>query len=180
MKDILGILAIIIITLGLYYVFVYNRLQRLSNSVDEASSGIDIALLKRYDLISSLVETVKGYSKHELAVFSEVVAIRSNLESKRSVASQQMDEASSKLLAVVESYPDLKASEQFLNLQKNMTNVEEHLQASRRLYNRSVTELNNVIRVFPTSIIAKNHNLKPKELFVANVNLDSKQDIKFE
>ena len=90
-----------------------------------------------------------------------------------------MDETSGKLLAVVESYPELKASEQFLNLQKNMTNVEEHLQASRRLYNRSVTELNNVIRVFPTNIIANNHNIVAAKLFETSIDLASKDKITF-
>lgn len=179
MQEILRFLVIILIIFGLYYVFVYNRLQRLSNSVQEASSGIDIALLKRYDLISSLVETVKGYSKHESSVFKQVAEIRSNLDINREGASVQMDKATSQLMALVESYPDLKASAQFLNLQKNMTNVEEHLQASRRLYNRSVTELNNVIRVFPTNIIAKNHSIKSKELFVTEINLDNKTEIVF-
>lgn len=179
MQEFLGFLLIIIIILTLYYIFVYNRLQHLSNSVEEASSGIDIALLKRYDLISSLVETVKGYTKHELAVFKEVAAIRNNIDSNRAVASQQMDAAASKLIAVVESYPNLKASDHFLNLQKNMTNVEEHLQASRRLYNRSVTELNNVIKQFPTNIIAKNHQIGSKEFFATDINLDNKTEIVF-
>lgn len=179
MQEIVGFLVIILVILGLYYVFVYNRLQRLSNSVEEASSGIDIALLKRYDLISSLVETVKGYSNHERLVFKQVAEIRNNLQNDRENASLQMDAAASQLLAVVESYPDLKASAHFLNLQKNMTNVEEHLQASRRLYNRSVTELNNVIRVFPTNIIAKNHSIKSKKLFATNINLDEKAEIVF-
>ena len=156
MREVIIGVSILVVVLILYYVFVYNRIQRLSNSLEEASSGIDIALVKRYDLISSLVEVVKGYSTHESDVFNQVVAIRNNLETARDVASEQMDVASSKLVALVESYPDLKASEQYLNLQKNMSNVEEHLQASRRLYNRSVTELNNVVKQFPTSIIAKN------------------------
>lgn len=179
MQEVLGFLMIILIILGLCYIFVYNRLQRLSNSVQEASSGIDIALLKRYDLISSLVETVKGYSKHEREVFKEVAAIRNYLQTDRTTASEQMDETTGKLLAVVESYPELKASEQFLNLQKNMTNVEEHLQASRRLYNRSVTELNNVIRVFPTNIIANNHNIVAAKLFETSIDLASKDKITF-
>ena len=179
MQQFIGFLLIILTIFGLYYIFVYNRLQRLSNSVEEASSGIDIALLKRYDLISSLVEVVKGYSQHELAVFKEVATIRNNINTDRATASQQMDAASDQLIAIAESYPNLKASAQFLNLQKNMTNVEEHLQASRRLYNRSVTELNNVIKQFPTSIIAKNHHINSKELFATEINLHGKPEITF-
>lgn len=179
MRELLLGVALLVIVLILYYIFVYNRIVRLSNSLEEASSGIDIALVKRYDLISSLVEVVKGYSKHESDVFSQVVAIRNNLETARDVANEQMDVASSKLIALAESYPELKASEQYLNLQKNMSNVEEHLQASRRLYNRSVTELNNVVKQFPTSIIAKNHNIQARQLFATDANFQEKVEINF-
>lgn len=171
--------GVFLIVLGLYYIFVYNRLQRLSNNVEEASSGIDIALTKRYDLISSLVEVVKGYSKHENEVFKQVAAIRNNLNTARDVANEQMDQAQGKLIALAESYPELKASDQYLNLQKNMTNVEEHLQASRRIYNRSVTEINDVIKQFPTNFIANNHNITSKELFATDANINEKVEISF-
>lgn len=171
--------GLVVLLLVLYYIFVYNRLQRLQNSLEEASSGIDIALNKRYDLISSLVEVVKGYSKHESEIFESVAAIRNNLNTARDVANEQMEEASSKLIALAEGYPELKASDQYLNLQKNMSNVEEHLQASRRLYNRSVTELNDVIRSFPTNFIASNHNIKSKKLFATTTDIDSKVEVSF-
>lgn len=179
MRNVVIGIGVFIIFIVLYYVFVYNRLQRLINNTDEASSGIDIALNKRYDLISSLVNVVKGYSKHESEVFTQVAVIRNNLDTARDVANEQMDVASTKLIALVESYPELKASEQYLNLQKNMTNVEEHLQASRRLYNRSTTELNNVIRSFPTNFIAKNHNIVSRDLFMTDANVADKIEIEF-
>lgn len=174
-KVLIGFVFIIVILI-LYYIFVYNRLQRLSNSVQEASSGIDVALNKRYDLILNLVNVVKGYSLHEADLFSEVAAIRGNLDEDRDQANQQMNKAKDEMLLLVEAYPTLKANEQYLNLQKNMTNVEEHLSASRRLYNRSVTQLNNVISQFPTSIIAKNHNIMAKQFFSAQNNVEVKED----
>ena len=175
---ILGILLFIVL-IFLFYIFIYNRLQRLVNNVGEASSGIDIALLKRFDLISNLVEVTKGYTKHEAEVFRDVAAIRSNLNNAREIANEQMEVAIDKLNVIVENYPTLKASDQYLNLQKNLTNVEEHLQASRRLYNRSVTQLNNVIKQFPTSFIANNHNIKARELFGANGIGSEKPEVVF-
>ncbi|NLC55002.1 MAG: LemA family protein [Erysipelothrix sp.] len=175
---VIGLVSVLVLIL-IYYVVVYNKLQRLLNNAEEASSGIDIALNKRFDLITNLVEVVKGYSKHESEVFREIAAIRNNLVSARDIANEQMEVAVGKLSVVVESYPQLKASEQYLNLQKNMTNVEEHLQASRRLYNRSVTELNNVIRQFPTSFIAKNHAINSKDLFATSGDYSSKPELNF-
>lgn len=179
MREIMIAIAIVLVFILMYYIFVYNRLQRLVNNLEEASSGIDVALLKRFDLISSLVEVVKGYSKHEREVFTEITQIRNNISSNREVASEQMEKAISKLNVVVEAYPQLKASAQYLNLQKNLTNVEEHLQASRRLYNRSVTQLNNVIKQFPTSFIAKNHDISARELFAASGDFMGKPEVSF-
>lgn len=179
MQELMIGFGLFLVLILLYYIFVYNRLQRLVNSAAEASSGIDVALLKRYDLISNLVEVVKGYSKHESEVFTEIAAIRNNLDNARDVANEQMEVAMGKLSVLIENYPQLKASEQYLNLQKNLSNVEEHLQASRRLYNRSVTELNNVIKQFPTSFIAKNHDISARQLFAASGNFNEKPEVAF-
>ena len=179
MQEILITISLVLAIFILYYVFVYNRLQRLLNNVEEASSGIDVVLNKRYDLISNLLNVVKGYSEHEKEVFEKVAMIRNNLNTARDVANEQMQEVSDQIMLIVESYPQLKASEQFLNLQKNLSNVEEHLQAARRLYNRSVTQLNNAIKSFPTNIIAKNHNIKTKLLFATKADLQENVEIKF-
>lgn len=159
------IIGVIVVIIVLYYVASYNKLTRAKNAVLEANSGIDIALLKRFDLISDLVEVVKGYSKHEKELMIELTKIRSQVETTPLRANRNMDKLVEKLNVTIESYPDLKASEQYLNLQKNMANVEEHLQASRRLYNNNVTVYNNMTEQFPSSVIAKNHKFKKFTLF---------------
>lgn len=174
----LGVLLIILLLLAVgYYMAVYNKLIRLRNGSKEAESGIDIALLKRHDLISSLVETVKGYTKHESDVLEKLVKARSNLKTNKELADNQMDEVMTSINMSIEAYPDLKASEQFLNLQKNLSNVEEHLQASRRLFNANVRVYNDTIEQFPSSIIAKNHNFTLMSMFEADKDL-SKPEVK--
>ncbi len=168
----LGVLAIILLLIVIaYYMAVYNKLIKLRNGAKEAEAGIDIALLKRYDLISSLVETVKGYTKHESEVLDKLVKARSNLKGDKELADNQMDEVLTSINMSIEAYPDLKASEQFLNLQKNLSNVEEHLQASRRLFNANVRVYNDTIEQFPSSIIAKNHNFTLLNMFEVNKDL---------
>lgn len=168
----LGVLAIILLLIVIaYYMAVYNKLIKLRNGAKEAEAGIDIALLKRYDLISNLVETVKGYTKHESEVLDKLVKARLNLKGDKELADNQMDEVLTSINMSIEAYPDLKASEQFLNLQKNLSNVEEHLQASRRLFNANVRVYNDTIEQFPSSIIAKNHNFTLLNMFEVNKDL---------
>lgn len=176
---VIGLLILLILMFS-YYVIAYNRLQRLINNLEEASSGIDVALIKRFDLISNLVEVVKGYSTHEKDLFRDISKLRSNINDNRELANQQIESTIFRLEAVIENYPQLKASQQYLNIQKNLTNVEEHLQASRRLYNRNVTMLNNVIRQFPTSFIAKNHKIEARKLFAAPNNFKEKPKVNFQ
>lgn len=179
MKEfILAIIAIIIV-LGIYWIRKYNAFHRLVNNVEESSSGIDIALTKRFDLITNLVETVKGYTKHEEKILKEVTEIRTHLNSDRELAEEMMQDVSFQLLAVAEAYPDLKASEQFLSLQKSLNDVEEHLQAARRLYNRNVTELNVCVDQFPTNIIAKNMGVEKRVLFQADESKRENIDVNF-
>lgn len=159
------IVLTIIFLIVVFYISTYNKLTRAKNSVLESKSGIDIALLKRFDLITDLVETVKGYTKHEKELLEDLTKIRSQVQTSPSAANESMNTLVDKLNVTIESYPDLKASEQFLNLQKNMSNVEEHLQASRRLFNNNVTSFNNMTEQFPSSIIAKMHKFTKFTLF---------------
>ena len=159
----------IVVVIGLiWYVVVYNKFRRLVIEVKESSSGIDVALAKRFDLISNLVETVKGYAKHEKEVFEHISSIRNLLKQNRSEAKEEMDQALGRILMIVESYPELKANENFLALQASLVDVEEHLQAARRLYNRRVAELNVRIYQFPTNLIANSMNVKEEAFFAAN------------
>lgn len=171
----LGVLAILII----YYTSTYNKLTKAKNSVLEANSGIDIALLKRFDLITDLVEVVKGYSKHEVEILKSLTEIRSNIHKNPDVANGMLNDVVNKINMTIEAYPDLKASEQYLNLQKNMTNVEEHLQAARRLYNANVTAYNNLTEQFPSSFIANIHKFERENLFKTDVTNLEKPIVEF-
>ncbi|NLY62821.1 MAG: LemA family protein [Erysipelothrix sp.] len=163
------IVLVILAILALIVISTYNKLVRTKNSVEEAHSGIDISLLKRHDLITDLVQVVKGYTKHESQILEELVSIRSELSSNPDLANDHMNSIINRLNITIEAYPDLKASDQFLNLQKNIANVEEHLQASRRFYNNNVTNYNNLIEGFPSNIVANMFNYQPKELFKTDV-----------
>jgi len=163
--------AAIIALAALVIVGMYNSLVRGRNHVKESWAGIDTELKRRYDLIPNLVETVKGYAKHEREVFERVVEARSRaVASTGSPASQAEDEnllvgALKQLFAVVEAYPDLKASQNFLALQGQLAETEDRLQASRRLYNGNVREYNNRCEMFPTNILASMFHFERAEFF---------------
>ncbi len=150
----------ILVLLLLYAVGVYNRLVRLRALVKEAFSGITVQLRRRADLIPNLVETVQGYATHERAVFDEVTARRAEATQARSVeATAQADAAMTgllgRLIAIAENYPDLKANQNFLQLQDQLSSIEGELQGARRYYNATVRDLNSTIQSFPPVLIAR-------------------------
>ncbi|TXN34874.1 LemA family protein [Flagellimonas hymeniacidonis] len=155
----------------LLLIFVYNNLISKKNKVLEAFSSIDVIFKKRTDLIPRLVSTVKGYMKHERETLTEITKIREqiindNLDSdQRVVLENKMDGMLGKLNIAVEAYPDLKAGENFLQLQASLNEVEEQLSAARRAYNAAVNDFNNAIEMFPSNIIAKLMGYKQKLLF---------------
>ncbi len=160
----------IIIVVGFWLVANYNGLVKLRMRAKEAWSDIDIQLKRRYDLIPNLIETVKGYASHESNVFQKVTearvrAIATQGMAQKAQAENQLSEALKSLFAVSESYPDLKASTNFLQLQTELTDTEDKIQASRRFYNANVRDLNIQIQVFPTNLIAKQLGFSEMELF---------------
>ncbi|QIK70600.1 LemA family protein [Erysipelothrix sp. HDW6C] len=159
----LAIIGIIVIM----YIGFYNRVKRLNIEMQEASSGIDVALSKRFALIPNLVNTVKGYMEHEKRVLELVVTKRNEALINRDTYNEQMNEVVNRVLAIAEAYPDLKADTQFLNLQKALVDVEEHLQAARRLLNRKVAELNTAISTFPGTLFNATVKMKPGVFFEA-------------
>ena len=172
------ILGIVIVIPLFWLIGTYNGLVRLRQHVRESWSGIDTELKRRYDLIPNLVETVKGYAKHEKEVLESVVAARSKaLASTGSPAAQSRDENSlvgslNKLLAVSESYPDLKASQNFLQLQVELANTEDRIQAARRFYNANVRDLNTRVESVPSNMVANMFGIKGEEYFeVEHVNV---------
>jgi LemA protein len=163
--------GVLILVPVLIIVGMYNSLVRGRNHVKESWAGIDTELKRRYDLIPNLVETVKGYAAHEREVFERVVEARTRaVASTGSPASQAEDEnllvgALKQLFAVVEAYPDLKASQNFLALQQQLAETEDRIQASRRLYNGNVREYNNRCEMFPTNILASMFHFERAEFF---------------
>jgi LemA protein len=153
------VLAVVILLL-LYAVGIYNRLVRLRALVKEGFSGITVQLRRRADLIPNLVETVQGYAAHEREVFEQVTARRAEATSAGSVqATAQADAAMTgllgRLMAVAENYPELKANQNFLQLQDQLANIETELQSARRYYNATVRDLNSTIQSFPPVLIAR-------------------------
>jgi LemA protein len=169
---ILWIVLGILLVLGLWVAGVYNGLIGLKNRVEEAKSDIDVQTKRRYDLIPNLVETVKGYAKHEKQVFTEVTKARTaamgaKSMAKKAEAENMLSETIKSLFAVAENYPQLRANENFLKLQDELTGTEDKIEASRRFYNANVRDFNIKIQVFPNNIIAKNLGFTAREMFEA-------------
>ena len=163
------IIGIIIFGIIILIIFgIYNSIVKMKNKVKQAESGIDVYLNERFDLIPNLVECVKSYSKHEKEMFENIVKLRTQYMSNKKANLKQAEELNNninKIIAVAENYPELKASEQFLNLQKSLSKMESQLQAARRIYNNEVTKYNTKITTVPSNIIAGLFGFKEADLF---------------
>ncbi len=163
----IGIILFIILIIVLIQ---YNKLIKLRNKVKQAESAIDVYLTQRFDLIPNLVRVVKEYTNHEETILTKITELREKyLKEKNMKDGQKLNNECNQLLVVIENYPDLKASEQYLNLQKSLTKMENQLQAARRVYNVEVTEYNTAINVFPRNIIGKLLGFREADLFEANL-----------
>lgn len=163
---------------------IYNSLITMKNRVDEAWSDIDVQLKRRYDLIPNLVNTVKGYAAHEKELFEKVTAARTAAMGAQTPADKQAAEnmlsgTLKSLFAVSENYPDLKANQNFLELQRELTDTEDKIQASRRFYNGNVRDFNIKIETFPSSIIAGMLNFVKREFFVADEKEKENVNVQF-
>jgi len=164
------ILLLVIIVLGAWFASMYNSLIRLRNQVKNAWSQIDVQLKRRHDLIPNLIETVKGYMTHEKDTLENITKARSEAMGAGSVgdkskAESKLSGAMSQFYVVVENYPDLKANENFLSLQEELTSTENKISFSRQAYNDQVLFYNNKIQVVPSNIIAGMFNFKEEEFF---------------
>ncbi|MDD3038525.1 LemA family protein [Bacteroides sp.] len=164
------ILGILIAVCLLYIIGVYNTLIRKRNNIDNAFASIDVMLKKRFDLIPNLVATVKQYAKHEENIFSTVTEMRAKgyeqLNSEDKVAfDEAFTQASRLFIAVAESYPELKASDNFMHLQRTLNEVEEQLSAARRTFNANVTDYNNAVMIFPSNMIARIFGFTSRKVF---------------
>jgi len=164
---VVGVLVLLLIVVA---IVMYNGLVRSRNRIDNAWSQIDVQLKRRYDLIPNLVETVKGYAEHEKSTFEMVTQARANAINAQGPEQQAQAEnvlsgALKSLFAVAEAYPDLKANQNFLNLQEELTSTEDRIAYARQFYNDSVLSFNNRIQTFPRSIIAGTFNFEKREYF---------------
>jgi LemA protein len=163
---VLGIVALILV----YGIITFNRLVALRNRVENGWSQIDVQLRRRYDLIPNLVETVKGYAAHERQLFENVAEARSRGIEASSVEDQAQAEnvitaGLRRLMAVAESYPELKANENFLALQEELTGTESRIAYARQFYNDQVMRLNNLIQSFPPNVVARMFGFQPRSFF---------------
>ena len=162
----------VVVVLGVVFTLGYNRLVRLRNEVDTGWANIDVQLQRRGDLIPTLVEAVKGYAAHERGVFEEVTRARAGVQQagtpgSAAEANDILTAALGRLLAVAEAYPDLKASENFLRLQEDLTDTEDKISAARRYYNATVMRFNTAVQSIPWVLVAQPLGFREREFFSA-------------
>ena len=179
----LWILIGIVIVIAFWLIAVYNGLIRLKNRTDEAWSDIDVQLKRRYDLIPNLISTVKGYAQHEKNLFEKVTQARTAAMGAqgpvdKSQAENMLSGTLKSLFAVAENYPDLKANENFLELQRELSDTENKIQASRRFYNGNVRDFNIKIETFPNNLVAGMLNFTKRDFF--EIEGEEKEPVKAE
>ena len=160
------ILLLIVLITVVWAVKTSNNIKRMEIKVDEAFSGIEVALTKRYDMLTKMLDVCRGFMKHESELFSKVISLRRGMSlGEMGKADREMGELTGRLFAVAENYPELRSAHVFAELQQGIRDAEEHLQAARRLYNASVSSYNAAIAVFPDSLLARGRS--PREFFEA-------------
>ena len=173
------VITVVILIILIWFISTSNALNKAIIKIDEANSGIDVALTKRYDVLTKMLDIAKGYAKHEKETLFETIKLRKDMTmAEKSEANNKMSDAFGKINALAVGYPELKSSENFKALQLSVSDVEEHLQAARRLYNANISSYNQMIVSFPTSIIAGMKGLTKKDFFAADDV--KKEDVKME
>ena len=175
LPSVVAVLLGVLVVLGLWIIGAYNGLVTLKNRVQEAWSDIDVQLKRRYDLIPNLVETVKGYAKHEAGTLENVIKARNAAMSAenrhdKAVAENALSGTLKSLFALAEAYPDLKAQQGFHQMQLDLKDAEDKIQASRRFYNANVRDFNTRTQVFPTNLVAKQLGFSKYEFFEADAS----------
>ena len=178
------ILIVVVALIVLYIISTYNSLVSLRNQAKDQASQIDVELKRRFDLVPNLIETVKGYTKHEKSTFEDVVKARNTYISAGSTEEQlkadgELSKAISKLFALAESYPELKANESFTKLQDELNEIEQKIVYARQFYNDAVMKLNNKIEMFPSNIIANMFNFTKQNFFEASSEERQNVKVKF-
>lgn len=171
------VLLAIVALLGIWAVATYNGLVRARNRADEAWSGVDVQLKRRCDLVPNLVAAVQGYARHERSVLEAVAAARAAVlnagdRDQREHSESGLSEQLTQLRAVAENYPDLKASANFLQLQRDLEQVENEIQAARNIFNGNVRYLNTLVQQFPSSVVARFGSFEPRKFFEVELAAD--------
>ena len=156
----------------------YNRFIRTNNTVKESTSAIDVLLKQRFELLPNIIECVKGYTKHESKTLEDLIKLRNNYNSAdfSVTKTEEIEKKFAPVMALVESYPELKANEQFLDLQRNLVEIEDKINTARLAYNHCVTRFNNLVESVPSNIVAKIFGFEKKELF--KIREEEKQNVK--
>ena len=178
------ILIGVIVILLIYFLITYNQFVSLKNNVEEAFSTMDVYLKKRWDLIPNIVETVKGYASHEKDTLNEIIKLRNNTydnmtTSDKLKTNHKVAQDISKIMLLAESYPDLKANQNFIDLSKQLTKVEEDIANARKYYNATIRIMNNKVQMFPSNIVANMFNFKPAAFFEATEEDRDVPEVKF-
>lgn len=162
----------IIVILAVYVFLTYNSFIKASNFVKEAFSTMDVYMKKRWDLIPNLVQTVKGYAKHEADTFKKITELRSDsydsmTSDKKIAANKELAQGIAKIMAIAENYPELKASQGFMQLSSELSKIENEIANSRKYYNATIRNFNNKVQMFPSNIIARMFNFNSVDMFEA-------------
>lgn len=169
--------VVLILLVIFWWIATSNRFRQLVVKIDESESGIDVALTKRYDTLTKMIDVCKMYAKHEVDTFANIVNLRKGMNmAERGAANGQMDALAERINILAEAYPELRSSEQFRELQLGIRDVEEHLQASRRFYNSNISTYNQLLVTFPSSIVGKNYlKMKARDFFETEAH--KRQDV---
>lgn len=183
----LGLIVLIVLLalLALAVLLIFNRMISRRNAVDNSWAQIDAALKRRHDLVPNLVEAVKGYAKHERETFESTTKARAGAERaegppRQAAAEAPLEAAIGRLMALAEQYPELRASENFMQLQQQLSETEDQIQITRRVYNDTVQTYNTLIQVFPNSLIAGAFNFDPREFYDAPKESEAVPEVSFE
>ncbi len=173
---ILAILGALILLVLIWWISTGNRFRRLNVKIDESESGIDVALTKRYDTLTKMLDVCKMYTKYETDTFANVINLRKGMSmAERGTANGQMDSLAGRINVIAEEYPELRSSEQFRELQLGIRDAEEHLQASRRFYNSNISAFNQLLVSFPSSVVGSSLKMTAKEFF--EIEEHKRQDV---
>ncbi len=174
---IVGIVVVVILLIA--YISIRNNISRTQIKIDEASAGIDVALQKRYDVLTKMLDVVKAYTKYEKETILDVIKVRKGMSmDEKADADKKMNEEFSKISVVAENYPELRSSDNYKTLQQAIADTEEHLQAARRMFNSNVSRLNQLLVTFPSSVVASSMGVTKKAFY--EVEEAKKEDVKMD